>query len=126
MRRVLILLLSVSLNKATQLTETIVIDGKIEGSADLTSDILTGEVIGGDHQLHGENVEIYTAQGIELLSPVQIMEPAVFSIFLTTASIDSGRRQEVDLKTVTLSNIELTLSMQNIGKASPTVGLLLP
>jgi len=118
--------LSVSLSKATQLTETIVIDGKIEGSADLTSDIMTGEVIGGDHQLHGENVEVYTAQGIELISPVQIMEPAVFSVFLTTAAIDNGRRQEVDLKTVTLSHIEMTLSMQNIGKASPTVGLVLP
>ena len=108
--------LSVSLNKATQLTETVVIEGKIEGSIDLTSDIMTGEVIDGDHQMHGENVEVYTAQGIELLSPVQIMEPAVFSAFLTTASIENGRRQEVDLKTVTLSHIEMTLSMQNIGK----------
>ena len=117
--------LSLSLGSATQLTETIVIEGKIEGSVDLTSDILTGEVLSGDHQLHGENVEVYTAQGIELFSPVQIMEPAVFSVFLTTAAIDDGRRQEVDLKTVTLSHIEMTLSMQNIGKASPTVGLVL-
>ena len=70
--------------------------------------------------------EICAAQGIELFSPVQIMEPAVFSVFLTTASIDSGRRQEIDLKTVTLSHIEVTLSMQNIGKASPIIGLLLP
>ena len=107
--------LTKSLSNALQLTETIVIQGKIESVLDFTSDITSGEIINSDHQLHGDHIEIYTAQGVELLTPVQILEPSVFSVFLSKASLEGGKRQEIDVNAVTLSHIELILSMQNIG-----------
>mmetsp|Transcript_10115 Transcript_10115/g.22639 ORF Transcript_10115/g.22639 Transcript_10115/m.22639 type:complete len:3425 (-) Transcript_10115:94-10368(-) len=106
--------LTKSLKNALQLTETIVVQGKIESVLDFTSDINTGEIVNSDHQLHGDHIEIYTAQGVELLTPVQILEPSVFSVFLSKASLEGGERQEIDVNAVTLSHIEVILSMQNI------------
>lgn len=113
-----------SLRKAAQLTETIVIQGKIESVLDFTSDITSGEIVSSDHQFHGDHFEIYTAQGVQLLTPVQMLEPSVFSVFLTTsmASLDVGQRKEIDINAVTLSHIEMILSMQNIGTSSASLG----
>lgn len=68
----------------TPLTETIVCQGN---SDDRFDSLLSTNI-----QLHGERIEIYSASGRDLLSPVQIMEPLKFSLFIN--SLVCGGRQE--------------------------------
>ena len=102
-----------SLKKAAVLTESMVIQGKLEGVIDLRSDIHTGEILQGDHQIHGEHVEIYTAKGVDLDSSAQVMEPCNFSVFSSTI-VNENDVHEIEVKGVTLSNIDIIVSMQNV------------
>ena len=105
---------TLSIKPAAQLTETVVFQGKMDASVVFTSDSVSGETISSVYELNGERIEAYTAQGKDLDSPVQLLEPAKFSIFYSTKNLKEERKQEIELKIVALSNIHIIASMQNM------------
>ncbi|KAL7555198.1 hypothetical protein ACHAWF_018915 [Thalassiosira exigua] len=108
----------VSAKNASTLTETIVLQGKMQANFDMTSDSSNDVTVEKDYKLDAERIEIYTAQGADLLHPVQILEPAKFSIFYYQKVGNKNTSHLTDIKFVTLSPIDLTVSMQNAALAS--------
>ncbi|KAL9187273.1 hypothetical protein ACHAXT_001376 [Thalassiosira profunda] len=106
----------VSTQKASALTETIVLQGKMQAIFEMTSDKTSGVTVEKDYKWDAERVEVYTAQGADLLHPVQILEPAKFSIFYYQKVGSSSHL--TDVKFVTLSPIDMTVSLQNAALAS--------
>jgi len=112
--------LFMSAKKASTLTETFVLSGKMQAKFEMTSDSKTDITVEKDYKIDAERVEIYTAQGSELLHPVQVLEPAKFAVFYYQKVGGNGSNAVnlTDLKFVTLSPIDLTVSMQNAALAS--------
>ena len=107
-----------STKKSSALTETIVFQGKLQAKFEMASDRSSEETVEKDYRIDAERVEIYTAQGSNLLHPVQILEPAKFAIFFYQKVGNKGASQLTDVKFVNLSPIDLTVSMQNAALAS--------
>ncbi|KAK1743056.1 vacuolar protein sorting-associated protein 13 [Skeletonema marinoi] len=101
---------SFSSSKSASLTETIVVQ---EGGNEVND-----ETLQKDYKIDAERVEIYTAQGVDLLHPVQILEPAKFALFYYQDIGNDDSPHVTDIKFVTLSPIEVTFSMQNAALAS--------
>ncbi len=95
----------------TSWTETIVLQGQTEAKAEHVSDLRTGDLVRNTFEIHGDKFEIYTAQGENLLSPVQVVNPIRFSTFLSTKMKDDD--QHIEISFVTLSSVRAVLSMQN-------------
>lgn len=104
--------------KASTLTETIVLQGKMQARFEKTADVVSDTIVEKDYRIDAERVEIYTAQGVDMLHPVQIMEPAKFAVFYFQQVCDKTSTHLTDLKFVTLSPIDLTVSMQNAALTS--------
>jgi hypothetical protein len=100
------------------LTETIVLQGKMQASFDMTKDTIGGMTVEKDYKIDAQRVEIYTAQGADLLHPIQLLEPAKFSIFYYQNVGFNSSQHVTDMKFVTLTPIDLTVSMQNIALAN--------
>jgi hypothetical protein len=94
-----------------QLAETIILQGFFEGAGTYSTNQQTGEMIDANVQAHGTGIEMYSAFGRELKSPLQIMEPAELSIFGGFKLRENA--SEIDLRAATLSPLDLTFSMQN-------------
>jgi hypothetical protein len=108
----------VSSMKASALTETIVLQGKMQARFEMTNELSSGMTVEKDYKIDAERVEIYTAQGLDLLHPVQILEPAKFALFYYQKVCSRTATHMTDVKFVTLSPIDLTISMQNAALAS--------
>lgn len=108
----------VSTEKASALTETIVLQGKMQAKFDMTSDTASDAIVEKDYRIDAERVEVYAAQGSQLLHPVQILEPAKFAVFYYQKTGNRSTAHLTDVKFVTLSPIDLTVSMQNAALAS--------
>jgi hypothetical protein len=104
--------------KASAITETIVLQGKMQARFEMTTELSSGTTVEKDYKIDAERVEIYTAQGLDLLHPVQILEPAKFAIFYYQKVCSRTATHMTDVKFVTLSPIDLTVSMQNAALAS--------
>ena len=91
-------------SKGSALTETIVLQGKMQAHFEMMSDSASDVTVEKDYQVDAERVEIYTAQGVDLLHPVQILEPAKFSVFYYQNIGGTGASSShlTDLKCVTL------------------------
>lgn len=109
---------NLSTTKASALTETIVLQGKMKANFEMTNEQQSDVTIEKDYKVDAERVEIYTAQGSNLLHPVQILEPAKFAIFFYQKVGSVNAPHLTDVKFVTLSPIDLTVSMQNAALAS--------
>lgn len=107
----------VAAKSGSALNETIVLQGKMQAKFQMTSDV-TDTVVEKDYKIDAERVEIYTAQGVYSLHPVQILEPAKFAIFYYQKVCQRRAEHSTDLKFVTLSPIDVTISMQNAALAS--------
>lgn len=103
---------NISSIKSSKPTEAIVLQGQTEATAELVTDFHVGNLIRNGFEVHGENFEIYTAEGETLASPVQVMNPIRFSAFFSTKL--KNKIQLVDMSFVTLSAVHVTLSMQNV------------
>ena len=66
--------------KSSALTETIVLQGKMQANFMMVKDTASDETVEKDYKIDAERVEMYTAQGSQLLHPVQILEPAKVSL----------------------------------------------
>jgi hypothetical protein len=108
----------VSSIKASALTETIVLQGEMQARFEMTSDISSNTTVEKDYKIDAERVEIYMAQGLDLLHPVQILEPAKFALFYYQKICARTATHLTDVKFVTLSPIDLIVSMQNAALAS--------
>ena len=102
---------SVSDGRAT--AESVIVQGDIELTYLQESEIETGEERKTDVDVHGDKLEAYTAYGFELTRPLQILEPTSFSIFYSLVNTE-GRLAEIEIRAVTLSDVDITVSMQNI------------
>lgn len=100
------------------LTETIVMQGKMQASFDMTKDNLSGATVEKDYKIDAQRVEIYTAEGADLVHPIQLLEPAKFSIFYYQNVGYNSSQHVTDMKFVTLTPIDITVSMQNIALAN--------
>lgn len=100
------------------LTETIVMQGKMQACFDMTKDTLSGATVEKDYKVDAQRVEMYTAQGADLLHPIQLLEPAKFSIFYYQNVGFNSSQHVTDMKFVTLTPIDVTVSMQNIALAN--------
>ena len=69
---------AISLSPSGDLIETFVLKGQAEGVVKLITDIMTGEVLESNFELHGETIEVYTAEGQSLRSPVQILVRSLY------------------------------------------------
>lgn len=108
----------VSSKSVSALNETIILQGKMQAKFEMTSDTATDTTVEKDYKIDAERVEIYTAQGVDSLHPVQILEPAKFVILYYQKECNRRAEHSTDLKFVTLSPIDLTISMQNAALAS--------
>lgn len=109
---------SFSSSKSASLTETIVMQGKMKATFEKVENEVNDETLQKDYKIDAERVEIYTAQGVDLLHPVQILEPAKFALFYYQDIGNHVSPHLTDIKLVTLSPIEVTFSMQNAALAS--------
>ena len=107
-----------STQKASALTETIVLQGKMKAKFEMIKDSVSDQTVEKDYKVDAERVEIYTAQGSNLLHPVQLLEPAKFALYYYQKVGRRSATHLTDLKFVTLSPIDLTISMQNAALAS--------
>jgi hypothetical protein len=108
----------VSTKSSAALNETIVLQGKMQAKFEMTIDPVTETTLEKDYKIDAERVEIYTAQGVNSIHPVQILEPAKFALFYYQSVCNRRAEHSTDLKFVTLSPIDLTISMQNAALAS--------
>jgi hypothetical protein len=90
----------------------------MQASFDMTRDTLCGATVEKDYKIDAQRVEIYTAQGADLLHPIQLLEPAKFSIFYYQNVGFNSSQHVTDFKFVTLTPIDVTVSMQNIALAN--------
>lgn len=107
-----------SSSKSASLTETIVMQGKMKATFEKVDNEANDETLQKDYKIDAERVEIYTAQGVDLLHPVQILEPAKFALFYYQDIGNHDSPHITDIKFVTLSPIEVIFSMQNAALAS--------
>jgi hypothetical protein len=93
-------------------TEVMVLRGMFNAKAGYTTEASTGRMVAANVELHGENMEIFTAFGQDFVSPIQVLEPANTSCFLNLSPRDNSTK-ELQVRAVTLSPVMLTISMQN-------------
>ena len=96
---------------SAEITETFVLQGKMNTVFETTSDLITGESYKRDLDVRCECIEIYTAQGHGLLFPTQILEPTSLNLLLY---MENAKEQHITLKFFTPTSIDLIISMQNI------------
>jgi Vacuolar sorting-associated protein 13, N-terminal/N-terminal region of Chorein or VPS13/Repeating coiled region of VPS13 len=98
---------------STSVAETVVMSGIFDISASIDSDAEANEVTRMQSELHGSQIEVYTAFGRELASAVQVLDPTVFAVYVNFSLLD-GNKQKLDIRCAALSPIDMTLSMQNV------------
>jgi hypothetical protein len=95
-----------------QLTETIVLQGIFSGSYSMESDMDSGKMLAADFQFHSDAMEIFTAFGREMKSPLQILEPASASAHGSLKTTDTGDT-EIEVRAAALTSIDFSLSIHN-------------
>jgi hypothetical protein len=100
------------LDSRPQLTETVVIQGIFTGSLSMESSVDLGKILAANFQFNSDAMEIFTAFGREMKSPLQILEPASASIHGSLKSTVAGET-EIEVRAAALTSIALSLSMHN-------------
>lgn len=101
-----------TLASVKELTETVVFQGQIEISTEMETDFKTDKFIEAKVQFQGDGMQVYTAEGFDLRSPVQVVEPVSGAVYLNK-SIASDGFEIVEIKAVTLSRLDIIFSMRN-------------
>ena len=95
-----------------QLTEIIVLQGIFSGSYSNEFDINSGNSVATDFQFHSDAMEIFTAFGIEMKSPLQILEPASASAHGSSKTTNTGDTA-IEVRAAALTPIEFSFSIHN-------------
>lgn len=91
-------------------TEAIVLKGQLDLTATSESDLATGNSLKRDVQIHGENLEIVSAEGPQLVKPLQILDPVKFSLFFRSNLNEDT--EVIDFSFVTLTAVNTCVSMR--------------
>ena len=109
--------LATDLKMQTQLAEALVLQGKFSAVYESTSDTSTGTVVESEFNGQAEAMEIFSAFGKEMRSPLQILEPAECSAHGSTkTNVDGGT--EIEIRAAALTPIDFTVSMNNAALVS--------
>lgn len=95
-----------------QLTETIVLQGTFAANSSTESDEGTGKKLHSEFQFHADSMEMFTAFGREMKSPLQILEPAEASVHGSSRTIESGETT-IEVRAAALTTMDFSLSMHN-------------
>ncbi|KAG7361574.1 vacuolar sorting-associated protein 13, N-terminal domain containing protein [Nitzschia inconspicua] len=96
----------------SQLTETVVLQGIFSASWNTEADQDSGKMLSAEFQAHSDAMEIFTAFGRDMKSPLQILEPAVASAHGSLKSLGSGET-EIEVRAAALTPMDFSLSMHN-------------
>ena len=99
-------------------SELIVLQGKVDATIRSTKEYATGTTLSNEAQVNGESFEIFTAFGRNIANPVQVMEPARFSIFFTKSVSIPDNAEDLVLKAVALTQLNICFSLQNAALVS--------
>lgn len=94
-----------------ELTETVVLQGIFSGSLS-TESSADDKLLAANFQLNSDAMEIFTAFGKEMKSPLQIMEPASGSIYGSLKSTVAGDT-EIEVRAAALTPLAISFSMHN-------------
>ncbi|KAL3923709.1 MAG: hypothetical protein SGILL_001499 [Bacillariaceae sp.] len=112
-----------SASQATQLTETVILQGIFSAAWSTESDINTGKKLSAEFQAHSDAMEMFTAFGREMKSPLQILEPAEASAHGSLKTIGTGET-EIEVRAAALTAMEFSLSMHNAALLSAIMSSL--
>jgi len=101
-----------TLEEVKELTEAIVFQGKVDTKMTFTTSSINDPTDSTKIQFQAEQMQLYTGEGRNLDSPVQILEPVNVAVHLTKMIRQEGN-EEIELKAVSLSPIDMIFSMQN-------------
>ncbi len=100
------------LNFRPELTETVVLQGIFSGSFSTESSVDLEKMLAANFQLNSDDMEIFTAFGREMKSPLQILEPASASVHGSLKTTVAGDT-EIELRAAALTPIAFSLSIHN-------------
>ena len=94
-----------------KLTETVVLQGIFSGSLS-TESSADDKLLAANFQFNSDAMEVFTAFGKEMKSPLQIMEPASGSIHGSSKSTVAGDT-EIEIRAAALAPLAISFSMHN-------------
>ncbi|VEU43387.1 unnamed protein product [Pseudo-nitzschia multistriata] len=100
-----------SSNSKAQLSEAVVTQGIFAATLSMESDIDSGATIASTFEFNSDEMEIFTAFGRELKSPLQILEPAFASACGSLNTITGDT--EIEIRASALTPIHFSLSTHN-------------
>ena len=92
--------------------ETIVIRGAFDAKGSIQSRVHSCALKSAVAEIHGDNVEMYSALGKSSATAIQMLDPFSFSVYASTRVIDTTSRTS-DFRLAVLSPIDMCMSMQN-------------
>ncbi|CAJ1901189.1 unnamed protein product [Cylindrotheca closterium] len=96
----------------SQLTETVVLQGVFDAALTMDTDPISYEIINAGLQSQADAMEIFSAFGKEMLSPLQILEPAQAAAHGSMkTNVDGGT--EVEIRVAATTGLEYSFSMHN-------------
>jgi hypothetical protein len=107
----------------SQLTETLVLQGVFSASMTSLSDAKSGKMIESDFNGQADSMEIFSAFGKEMQSPLQILEPSEGSAHGSTKIAPSGGT-EIEIRAAALTPFDFTISMRDAALLSAIVNSL--
>lgn len=96
----------------SQLTETIVLQGIFDAKLSMASDPISFETNEAEFQAHSDAMEIFSAFGIDMLSPLQILEPSQAAAH-GSLKIDTEGASVIEIRAAATTPLEWSLSMHN-------------
>jgi Vacuolar sorting-associated protein 13, N-terminal/Repeating coiled region of VPS13/N-terminal region of Chorein or VPS13 len=93
--------------EVAQVVENLVLEGRANAKLALDSDKETGETTNLDLNFHGEALEMFSAFGRDMRSPIQILEPSEFSVSMTRST------HRFELRAAALTPFNVCFSMRN-------------
>jgi hypothetical protein len=109
------------LSRKSQVAETVVVQGMFAIMFSVATDIASGDTINADLEAQGDAMEVFSAFGSELRSPLQILDPAEFSAHGSMKKTDTGDT-ELELRAAALTPFEVVFSMHNAALLSAIMG----
>jgi hypothetical protein len=108
-------------SRKSQVAETVVVQGMFGIVFSIATDIASGDTINADLEAQGDAMEVFSAFGSELRSPLQILDPAEFSAHGSMKKTDTGGT-ELELRAAALTPFEVVFSMHNAALLSAIMG----
>lgn len=96
----------------SQLTETVVLQGVFDATLTMDTDPISYEIINAGFQSQADAMEIFSAFGKEMISPLQILEPAQAAAHGSMKTNSDGGT-EVEIRVAATTGLEYSFSMHN-------------